>query len=231
MAEITEKSPFGKAMSDTILRYKINNVLEIGAFDGDGSTLVLAGALSLKRGPVSLTSIESDRGRFENLCRNLALYSFAQPVCASSIGRNSFTAWDFETDVWASPYNGIRYAKEEVRSWHSRDVELIREIDVGFLEQSNSSWDAALVDGGEFCGYDEFRLLKDRVLCFFLDDAYAAFKTNRARCELEQDTNWRREWCSEKNRNGAAIFVHRSLATTGLSERLAIGGQTLLRRS
>jgi hypothetical protein len=52
----------------------------------------------------------------------------------------------------------------------------IQQLSCGFLEDSTEQWDAVLIDGGEFFGWDEFRLLRSRSRCFFLDDAFHAFK-------------------------------------------------------
>ena len=50
MAEITSHDAFGRAMEKCIRVYAIQRILEIGAFDGDGSTQVLAGALASEKG-------------------------------------------------------------------------------------------------------------------------------------------------------------------------------------
>ena len=127
------------------------------------------------------------------------------------MGWNSFTLRDFEKDVWSSSFNGLRYPKEQVRGWHAEDLASISQVDRGFLEDSAEAWDAVLIDGGEFFGWDEFRLLRSRTRCFFLDDAFQAFKTFRVRLELSNDPDWRLVWSDARLRNGAAIFVHRSL--------------------
>lgn len=215
MAEISIKDPFGAAIARTIITYRIYSVLEIGAFDGDGSTMVISQTLAAKRGRhVSLTSLEYNDHRFDNLVRKAAPFGFVTPVKMSSINRNSFTAWRFEEDVWNTEYNGLRYPKEQVRSWHSADCAFLRTISCGYLdcEADAGPWDAVLVDGGEFVGYDEFRLVRNRTKCLFLDDAYAAFKNNRACKELSSDKDWRIAWSSATVRNGAAIFVRRNLS-------------------
>jgi hypothetical protein len=219
MPEVTSSDPFGAAIARTIARYRIYSVLEIGAFDGDGSTLVLAGALSRKNAPVSLTSLEYNPERFVNLQRNSARYGFVHPVRASSIGRRSFSAWDFERDVWNTPFNGLRYPKEQVQKWHAEDVVLINGIERGYLEACEDRWDAVLIDGGEFTGYDEFRLVKDRTSCLMLDDSFAAFKTNRVRVDLLTLPGWKLIWFDPAVRNGAAIFVRESLESEPLLTR------------
>jgi hypothetical protein len=222
MPEVTLEDSFGSAIFKTIAKYKIRSFLEIGAFNGDGSTQVIAKALQKKRGDVSLASLEYDPNRFQELVLNTRNYKFIKTVNQSSMGSNSFTAWNFESDVWASPFNGLinSFDKEQVRGWHTNDVELIKQIPSGFLEENTESWDAVLIDGGEFCGYDEYRLVKDRSHCIMLDDSFKAFKTFRARVELSSDPDWKLEWFDPNIRHGAAIFVHRSLEKENIINRI-----------
>lgn len=198
-------------MRQCISNYPIKRVLEIGAFDGDGSTQVLASALAVKEGEKILVSLEEKSERFQNLVANTASYDFVRPVQASSIGYSSFSARDFERDVWDSPFHGFRFPKAQVAQWHAEDSARISHVHRGFLEDSTEAWDAVLIDGGEFFGWDEFRLLRSNSRCFFLDDAFCAFKTFRVRVELSQDPSWRLFWADSHLRNGAAIYVHRSL--------------------
>ena len=98
-----------------------------------------------------------------------------------------------------------------MRKWHQYDVEKISKIPSGFLDNSKDIWDAVLIDGGEFCGYDEYRGVKYRTKCIMLDDCYRSFKTTRVRKELLMDPDWQLEWEDIYRRNGAAIFVHKNL--------------------
>jgi hypothetical protein len=63
-----------------------------------------------------------------------------------------------------------------------------------------------LIDGGEFFGYNEFVLLKDRTNVFFLDDYYYGYKTNQTARELLQDEDWEVIAGNKNLRNGYAIF-------------------------
>jgi predicted O-methyltransferase YrrM len=99
MAEITLQDDFGAAMKNCIQGYAIQKILEIGAFDGDGSTQVLAQALAAKKGEKVLVSLEEKPERFKNLVANTRDYPFVRAVQASSLGWNSFSARDFEKDV------------------------------------------------------------------------------------------------------------------------------------
>jgi hypothetical protein len=80
----------------------------------------------------------------------------------------------------------------------------------GYLESNaDERFDVALIDGSEFSGWDEFRLLRDRVSCVMLDDAFHAYKCVQARETLTGDPAWELAWASSYVRNGAAIFVKR----------------------
>jgi hypothetical protein len=146
---------------------------------------------------------------------NTAGYAFVRPVQAFSLGWDSFSARDFEKDVWGSYFNGLHCPKEQVAEWHAEDLTHIKQFPRGYLEDSTEEWDAVLIDGGEFFGWDEFRLLRSRTRCFFLDDAFQAFKTFRVRMELSNDPDWRLVWADPHLRNGAAIYVHRTLPQEG----------------
>jgi len=225
MPEVTFEDCFGKAIFRTICKYKINSILEIGAFNGDGSTQVIARALQRKKSSVSLTSLEHDPERYRELVNNTLEFPFVSAVNQSSIGKASFTARNFEIDVWNSHYNGLKsqYSEEQVKGWHQHDVQVMESISNGYLEETNERWDAVLIDGGEFCGWDELRLVKERTSCIMLDDAYKAFKTYRCRIDLSNDPDWVEIWSDANVRNGAVIFVRKTLKKTSLMERLYMG--------
>jgi hypothetical protein len=222
MPEVTIDDSFGKAIFETISNYRIFSVLEIGAFNGDGSTQVIAKALKSKGKNISLTCLEYNHEWYRELINNTVAFPFVTAVNQSSIGKGSFTNWNFESDVWNSPYNGLKsqYSEEQVKGWHQNDVCLMEKNVTGYLEETTESWDAALIDGGEFCGWDEFRLVKQRTHCIMLDDAYKAFKTFRSRIELSRDPDWIMIWNDPYIRNGAAIFVRKKLERTGLIEKM-----------
>jgi len=81
MAEITQQDDFGVAMGKCINRYAIRKILEIGAFDGDESTQVLAKALAEKKGEKSLVSLEEKSERFKKLGSQHARLPL-RPSCA-----------------------------------------------------------------------------------------------------------------------------------------------------
>lgn len=207
-AEITKHDPFGAAIAEAVRACNISSVLEIGSFDGLGSTQVFIEALRGEDRP-RLVCLESNPERWTALRDNTAAYGWIEPVCQSSISLASLTPQDFDRDVWGSPFNGLRYPRADVRVWWEQTLLDFAGVRSGYLETTRETFDAVLIDGNEFTGYDEFRLVKDRVRCIMLDDAYSAYKCHRANRELAGDPAWFPLWCDSTVRNGAAIWVRR----------------------
>ena len=206
MPEITLNDEFGRAIAQTVLTYGFRSAIEIGSWDGSGSTAILAGTLGMQASP-RLVAIESERMRFERLQERYRRESWVECYHGSSISQRSLTPQCF-ADVWQSPYNGLRYREDAVAGWWQEVVSYMAGVPAGYLEETPSErFDVALIDGSEFTGWDEFRLLRDRVSCFMLDDAFHAYKCKQARAELLSDPQWLLVWASSYVRNGAAIFV------------------------
>lgn len=204
--EVSTGDPFGRAIVQTIREYGFETVLEIGSMDGLGSTQVLIEALR-HAGDPRLVCLEADLQRFQNLAwvvRDLAwVVALRQP----SISAASLTPRDFDRDVWGSPHNHLRYPRDIVESWWNTTLDEMLIGEAGFLETNTDSFDVILIDGGEFTGFDDYRLAKDRCRCLMLDDVHHAYKCARAHAELAADPAWRLHWENQHVRNGASIWV------------------------
>jgi hypothetical protein len=205
MPEITLNDEFGRAIATAIRLCRIESMIEIGSWDGTGSTAVIVSALKDVPEP-RLVCVEPDVHRHAALQRVVAGLPWITTVCRPSVSRAAMTPQTFE-DVWRDPYNHLAYPEDLVRQWW-HETPLDRPGERGYLETlTDERWDAALIDGGEFQGYDDFRLLRDRVRVLMLDDVFHAYKCSRAHAELGRDPRWLCLWCSAFVRNGAAIWV------------------------
>jgi hypothetical protein len=205
---ITLDDAFGRAIADTVRAYPIRSVIEIGSWDGTGSTTVLMQALdNVAGGGQSLTCVEVNPERHAALAALTASRPWVRTVCSQSVSRETMAYQEFE-QMWRSPYNRLRYEKDVVRQWW--DVGPAQATGPGFLETlTTEKWDAALIDGCEFCGIDDFRLLRDRVRVMMLDDVFHAFKCSEAHDLLCRDPAWACIWSSVFVRNGASIWVRK----------------------
>jgi hypothetical protein len=205
--EITIDDEFGRAIAQTVLARGYATAIEIGSWDGSGSTAILAGTLAARG--TRLVAVESDHARHEQLAARYAGTPWVECHHGSSISSRSLTPWCFD-DVWSSPHNRLRYPEAAVAGWWQEFVGYMAGVREGYLESNaDERFDVALIDGSEFTGWDEFRLLRDRVSCVMLDDAFHAYKCVQARETLFGDPAWELAWASSYVRNGAAIFVKR----------------------
>lgn len=207
-AEITSADTFGQAIAGTVRALAIETVLEVGSFDGLGSTKVFIEALRHASAP-RLTCLETDPMRHRELVMNTIRNPWVECVCQSSISMDSLTPRDFDRDVWDSPWNFLRYPRAVVRGWWNETLRHLLDVEAGHLETNDETYDAALIDGNEFTGYDDYRLVKDRVRCLMLDDVFHAYKCSRAHRELGEDPEWQLLWADESVRNGAAIWIRK----------------------
>jgi hypothetical protein len=203
--EITLSDEFGRAIATTVWAYRCSRIIEIGSWDGTGSTTVLIAAMKGLDNP-SLTCLEPNPERHARLQRIAAPIPWVKTVCKPSISAGGYTPRTF-ADVWQSPYNRLRYPREQVEGWWNETIANATSEN-GYLETlTDERWDAALIDGCEFAGYDDYRLLKERVRVLLLDDVFTAYKCAQAHDELGRDSRWSCVWCSSFVRSGASIWV------------------------
>ena len=213
MPEVTLSDSLGKAIYRTIRDYGFTSCLELGAFDGDGSTQVFIKALSNTRHP-RLVCLEGKPERFKNLIENTRDYPWVESICGSTLSFDDFSLSDFDKDVWNTPFNKLKFPYELVKSWWEEDLTFLKNVPSGYLKSSTENFDVVLIDSGEFCGYAEFRLIKDRTKCLMLDDVFSAFKNNRVHQELLADKEWKLVYQDPAIRHGASIFVRSHLKSS-----------------
>jgi len=209
MAEIILNSEFGRAIFLTVRTLHLRSVLEIGSYDGDGSTQVLIESL-LPFKQKRLVCLEMRSERHANLCANTKAWNWVEANCAPSVSWESFSCRDFETDVWPGFHSEDPELHQTVKGWWEEDVRMLRESErEAFLDTNEESFDGVLIDGGEFSGYDEFRLLRDKTKCFILDDVFKVFKNRKVYESLRSDPEWACIQENREERNGTAIFCRK----------------------
>ena len=190
--------------------YKLRNNLEIGSWDGAGSTRCFVDAQQALDGPKRLICVEALKDRYDVLVDRYKDVDWVDCRHCTSLSYDQLIYKDFE-DIWTSPYNKISgYSKALVKSWFDNGVELIKNS-VSLQLETLGPFDSVLLDGCEFSGYSEFVLLKDKTNVFFLDDVHSAFKCYQVYEELKNNTDWVLTAENASTRNGYAIFVRRHL--------------------
>lgn len=203
MAEITLNDEFGQNIAKFCEELNLQNCLEIGSWDGQGSTQCFIEGMK-HNDPIQLMCIEVNPQRYQDLVNATKQYDWVYPINGTSISYDDLLCKDFDRDVWNSPYNKIKADKEVVRSWYNADLNSMHSK-TGIIRK-NWIFDGVLIDGSEFTGYSEYTLLKDSVNVFFLDDYYNAFKTRQVAWELNNNPDWEVVAGNRYLRNGYAIF-------------------------
>jgi hypothetical protein len=207
MGEITKNDTFGRAIIDTVKKYNLCCNLEIGSWDGTGSTSCFIEGMKDLNSP-KLVCIEIQKDRYKELIANTSLYPWVTCINESTISQKNFIYKNFD-EIWNGPFNKINCDRQTVEMWYNEDINNISKVDVGYLEKDNTFYDGILIDGGEFFGYSEYLLVKNRCNVLFLDDYYSAFKTRQIAEELIKDTAWEAIAGNKHLRQGFAIFKRR----------------------
>jgi len=213
MGEINIHDEFGSQIIKTVEKYNLNTILEIGSWDGTGSTSCFIHALEKFTGAKKLTCLEVNKDRYNQLVDNTKQYDWVECHNNTSISYDQLIEKDFN-NIWHSEYNGILISlqpatKIQAEGWFNEDVENLKKFNQAFLVDNTSFYDGVLIDGGEFFGYSEYKILKDRTNVLFLDDYFYAYKTNQAARELLQDEEWITISSNRNVRNGYTIFIRK----------------------
>jgi len=186
------------AFSDEITKYasdlKYKTFLEIGTWNGLGSTRAFEIGLRNRRDDYIFYSLECNKDKCENASK---LYNNSKIKILNEVIWNEEPA-DFYT-IFPECLTNQLY-----KHWHEIDLINMKRCNL-FLNRPNlpELFDVVLLDGGVFTTYHEFQILKTRCKTLMLDDI------NVEKCklivqEIENDPTWK-IIKKENNRNGFLI--------------------------
>lgn len=190
MGQIQARHPFGQWIETYAKNIAFQRYLEIGSWNGKGSTICMALGLLNRNDGALLHSLEINQERFVE----------------------SSTFWAHNPRI-RMHHARILQSLPNVRSIHSNIVDQWQKEDEDHF-QSASYFDPAefapevvLLDGGEYMTYFEYQVLKPYARVFILDDTLVE-KCKRIVEELSADPAWKLV-ASGSDRNGWAIFQTR----------------------
>lgn len=185
---------FGALLSRIAAEEDVYNIVEIGTWNGNGSTkCIIEGILSSGASKKFIT-IESNKTQYDEAVVNLDILQHTNMVTALH-GRVVEAA-----DLSWFDHNTL---DNDQQRWLAEDLASF-ETCPNVLSQLPETIDLLLLDGGEFSTYPEFNILQDRVTYIALDDT-RALKCKKVLEELLLDRKFELvEGGSE--RNGYAVF-------------------------
>ena len=201
--QINRGTEFGDAIYEYALNEKFKTYVEIGTWNGQGSTKCFVDGLLQRKDDAKLHSLETDLD-FYNQAKE---YWHSQSI----IYKNLFSKLKL---IHGRVVEGKEiFEEEKVRNykkfderylqWRNHDLNAY-ETCKNVLSEFPKNIDVLLLDGGEFSTYKEFLILKDRTKIIMLDDTQE-LKCEQVVTDLESSDEW---VCihSSKDRQGWAMY-------------------------
>lgn len=188
--QINRGSQLGELIFNLAKNKNYKKFLEIGTWNGQGSTKCFIDALWERGDDYSFISIESNVD-FYNQAKN-----FHKNNLSPKIQIIHGTIID-DSDL-------IEPNSVEEEQWLNNDLKDYKNCQ-NIWSHIQTKFDVVLLDGGEFSTYQEFLKLKELTKVFILDDTKMT-KTRRVLKDLNNDIKWILN-SSSKDRNGFAVFI------------------------
>ena len=187
-----ETSAFGMLIVDMVKKDEIRTIVEIGTWNGMGSTRCILEGLKGKVDYLFHSYECCDEIYKQAICNNTtSLGDQFKIILGKIVNEEDITAWFDDNDLTTRE-----------RGWLKVDLQNMQKVE-NVLHTVPTSIDLLLLDGGEFSTYPEYQLLKSRSRIIALDDT----KTRKCKKIKEELLNSNAELLFESDeRKGVAMF-------------------------
>ena len=158
--QINPTDKAGHYIKNICNRDDVNIIVEIGTWNGRGSTLCVYE--SIKNTSKRLISLEACKEMYDcafEFYKDLPEVSIINGYVSDALLDFNSLPDEFFTD----------YSKDVKLSWYNEDLKNINRCS-NVLNQIPEQIDFLILDGGEYSSWNEYLLLKDRSRIIFLDD-------------------------------------------------------------
>tara|TARA_Y100000004_G_C8860148_1_gene388677 strand:+ start:15 stop:626 length:612 start_codon:yes stop_codon:yes gene_type:complete len=166
--QINTNSKAGKVIIEFCSRTDVTNIVEIGTWNGMGSTQCVYEAI--KGSNKNFISIEADPQMYELAVKN----NRSKPEVSIFHGKISDEMIDIDS---FGPEFFIDYSIDIKKQWYKEDIFRLSSCD-NILNHLPNKIDFLILDGGEFTSYSEYKILKPRSRFIFCDDTSAPAMKN-----------------------------------------------------
>jgi len=192
LGQINRGSSLGEYIYNISSRDEVNSIVEIGTWNGCGSTRCVIDAIKGK--DKQLTTIELCPSQYVEAVKNVGEYADS----LSNIKMLNGSIINYEDAFW------FDHSEEGVNAeWLKVDMNLLKVAD-NVLGEVPSEIGFLILDGGEYTTYPEYCILKDRSKIICLDDT-KTFKCTKILAEICREKGLQPLVISDE-RNGFAIF-------------------------
>ena len=195
--QINLGTTYGNLIYDLTRREDVNTIVEIGTWNGEGSTMCVIKSLMDLKIKKEFISLELYPDMYEKA--NLFLSKYKDYVTLLN-GR----IIEYEDAFWFD-HNSINFMSDEhARLYYKKDLDYLKTtIDV--FEKIPEKIDLLILDGGEYTTYPEWVKLKDRTKIVVLDDS-KILKCSKIRQEILDSGNYQILYDNLNVRNGFSVF-------------------------
>jgi predicted O-methyltransferase YrrM len=203
IGQINLNEQLGKTIYELVCSNKYNNIVEIGTWNGLGSTYCILKALEdSKNNSTIFYTVEMYTEIYHAARTNLAKY-INYPNFKMLNGRiiNAEEAYWF--DHKELDFNSDTPSSKHAMQWYQRDMDLLIESP-NVIDELPNIIDLLILDGGEYTTYPEWLKLKDRAKYVILDDT-KMLKCSKIRSEILRDSRYSIIKDATDDRNGYLI--------------------------
>lgn len=197
LGQITLGTPLGNIIYELTKREDVQNIVEIGTWNGKGSTLCVIQALVDIGNRKNFCSVELYPKMYYEAQSFLKEYSNYVKLLHGKIIEYDEVFWfdHSSLDFSRGSHAALYYREDLLYLKHSRNV----------LNELPETIDLLILDGGEYTTYPEWIKLKDRTKIVVLDDS-AILKCQRIRQEILDSNQYITLHDDLEDRNGYAVF-------------------------
>lgn len=193
--QLSSASSLGRWLFHLCREPDVQSILEVGTWNGLGSTRLISRALQLREDSVNAVSLEINRSRHMEALENLGASSKVKLLWGSLVQESEFDT------------SGL---SEVELGWLDEDLEALRGGTYGpaplLKEDIPKKLDLVFLDGGEFSSYAEFKALESSLQKWLLLDDTFVRKNRAVEQELERSELFARV-ASGKDRNGWSVWL------------------------
>lgn len=193
--QIKYNSSMGKVIADYAKDIRFKNYLEIGTWNGGGSTYCFAKGFENR---------DSSSFRFVSLEINKELYTIAKEKYNNIHYVRIENASVLKYEDFPKNINDFLELFEHVnKEWLRDDFSSLSKAK--YMDFVDYIPEVVLLDGSEYLTYLEFKKLEHTTKVFILDDINTE-KCKKIVEELENNSNWNKKFIEREQRNGWAVF-------------------------
>jgi len=183
--QINRGSSLGEIIYNFCLQEDIKTIVEIGTWNGMGSTKCIYDAVSVKNDKYMVYTLECNED-FYKIClenyKNLPKLDDFNFILGTIIDpeENIDPISNFDDKFFT------QCSREFQSTWRNEDIENCKKVK-NVMNLIPEKIDLLILDGGEFSGLSEYRRLKDRTTYFILDDTNSIKNNEVAKIMRDSD--------------------------------------------